>query len=398
MLLQYSADLLASWPSSKRPSVNPLVSARATGEFFSAQRFIATGEGAYYGETPLMFAACTNQTELVRYLTVEWGADLASVDSQGNNVLHMLVLHQLHEMYDFVCGLWQQIQPSTVSKDGICSLEGLRNRAGLTSLTLAASMGNEVMFDHLLVKRTGRQWGYGPVTCLQVPLAEVDPVGWLLEQDNRHPAVHSQASPCSGSIDFSSRPLSALEVIVNKQQLSLLLHPRIKRLLQKKWETFGRRVFHQRLVAYCIFMVIFSATVVLRSVVVHSDHAGWLWRDMAFYAEQHRWWQAIMCSAGEAVTLAMALWKGWREIAEVREDPGGWRGHFSAQGAGLLDSTLSCVFSSSVLAAALSSFVEGALPTSNACMAVASVAAWSYFLWFLLGFKLVRGVLRLCST
>jgi len=385
MLLQYAQDWVARTEGGVGGGANPLVTARATGEFFSAQRFIATGEGAYYGETPLMFAACTNQAELVRYLSSEWGADLRSVDSQGNTVLHMLVLHRLPGMYDYVCDLWLEQHPEQNMRDGVCGLESVQNRAGLTPLTLAASMGNEVMFNHLIEKRTGTQWAYGPVTCLQVPLGEVDPVGWLLEQQ-RSAAEQGQAD-CS--IDYSSRPLSAVEVIVNKQQLGLLLHPRVKRLLQKKWETFGRRVFQMRLAAYCVFMLVFSTTVVLRSVVVETEHAGWIWRDWAFQAPRGKWAHAVACSVGELITLAVALWKGWREVVEVLTDPQGWRGHFSTRGAALLDNTLSSMFASSVLAASISSFIPGALPSSNACTAVASVTAWAYFLWFLLGFKLV---------
>ncbi len=385
MLLQYAADLVEA-KGGDPSSANPLITARATGEFFSAQRFIATGEGAYYGETPLMFAACTNQVELVRYLVSEWGADLDTQDGQGNTVLHMLVLHRLPGMYDAVCELWCDVHPEQELADGLCGLEMVQNRAGLTPLTLAASMGNEEMFNHLLEKRTGTQWAYGPVTCLQVPLREVDPVGWLLQESRL--AVQSGRS--GDDLQYSERPLSAVEVIVNKQQLSLLLHPRVKRLLQKKWETFGRRVFQTRLAMYCLFMLVFSVTIVLRSVVAGPEHTTWVWRDWASYTAQGRWGQAVCCSIGEVLTLAMALWKGRQEIMEVLTDPQGWRGHFSARGAALLDNTLSSVFSLSVLVAAVSSFIPGALPSSNACTAVASVSAWAYFLWFLLGFKLVR--------
>ena len=386
MLLQYARDLAAA-QGGPPSQPNPLLSARATGEFFSAKRFIATGEGAYYGETPLMFAACTNQAELVRYLSEQWGAALGDVDSQGNTVLHMLVLHRLPAMYDFVCQLWDEQHSEHERGEGLCGLESVQNRAGLTPLTLAASMGNEVMFSHLLENRTGTQWAYGPVTCLQVPLAELDAVGWLLRQQRR---LTDGTCGCEDEIDYSARPLSAVEVIVNKQQLGLLLHPRVKRLLQKKWETFGSRVFQMRLVAYCVFMFVFSVTIVLRSIIVEPEHAGWVWRDWSHHSPRGRWSHAVACSVGEAATLGVALWKGWREIAEVMNDPQGWRGHFSTRGAALLDNTLSSVFASSVLAAAVSSFLPGALPSSNACTAVASVTAWAYFMWFLLGFKLVR--------
>lgn len=46
----------------------------------------------YFGEYPLSFAAITNQYDCVRLL-IENGADPNKQDSNGNTVLHMLVIH-----------------------------------------------------------------------------------------------------------------------------------------------------------------------------------------------------------------------------------------------------------------------------------------------------------------
>ena len=61
-----------------------LLDDRATGDFFSRKRFEESGDqSCYYGELPLIFAACTNQRAVVRYLVAEFQADLWCSDTHG---------------------------------------------------------------------------------------------------------------------------------------------------------------------------------------------------------------------------------------------------------------------------------------------------------------------------
>ena len=46
----------------------------------------------YWGEYPLSFAACSNQKDMLEVL-LRCGADLRAKDTNGNNVLHMMVIH-----------------------------------------------------------------------------------------------------------------------------------------------------------------------------------------------------------------------------------------------------------------------------------------------------------------
>jgi len=48
---------------------------------------------AYWGEYPLSFAACLGQEECVRLLHAK-GADINKKDTNGNTVLHMIVIHE----------------------------------------------------------------------------------------------------------------------------------------------------------------------------------------------------------------------------------------------------------------------------------------------------------------
>lgn len=65
-----------------------LINIRATGAFFSK------GEPCYYGELPLGFAVCVNSQRTVALLLAA-GASLDMTDREGNNLLHLCIIHKL---------------------------------------------------------------------------------------------------------------------------------------------------------------------------------------------------------------------------------------------------------------------------------------------------------------
>jgi ankyrin repeat protein len=73
------------------------------------------------GEWPLFFAACTNQATMVETL-VAAGADLDAHDCNGNTILHLLVYHELPEMYDYVVDLWKH-QKGIQDKQSPCVVD-----------------------------------------------------------------------------------------------------------------------------------------------------------------------------------------------------------------------------------------------------------------------------------
>lgn len=60
----------------------------------------------YWGEYPLSFAACLGQEECYRLILAK-GADPNGQDTNGNTVLHMLVIYQklvrVHVLLCFTC-------------------------------------------------------------------------------------------------------------------------------------------------------------------------------------------------------------------------------------------------------------------------------------------------------
>ncbi len=158
------------------PYRDRMLRAAATGNFFKI------GSACYYGEYPLAFAACTNQWNLVELL-IKHGADMDLVDSNGNNVLHLLVIQNLPEIYSKYKKLWIQKQEEKAKADGGDKKDGgpkseplwkRLNNDHLTPLTLSAKLGQKDMFSFLLDERKITQWTYGPVSCVLYPLDQLD--------------------------------------------------------------------------------------------------------------------------------------------------------------------------------------------------------------------------------
>ncbi|KAG8012047.1 Transient receptor potential cation channel subfamily V member 4, partial [Nibea albiflora] len=118
------------------------VHAQARGRFFQPKD---EGGYFYFGELPLSLAACTNQPDIVHYLTenTHKKADLRRQDSRGNTVLHALVhiadntkdnTRFLTKMYDLLLIKSAKLYPD-------CSLETVLNNDGMSPLMMAAKLG-----------------------------------------------------------------------------------------------------------------------------------------------------------------------------------------------------------------------------------------------------------------
>lgn len=107
------------------------------------------------------------------------------MDTDGNTILHLLVIHNLPEIYIKFKKHWQEVQrtvsdASSEEKVILCPKQKKTplwkycNKDGLTPLTLAAKLGATDMFSFLLDERKMVQWRYGPVSCVLYPLDEID--------------------------------------------------------------------------------------------------------------------------------------------------------------------------------------------------------------------------------
>ncbi|CAF0992320.1 unnamed protein product [Rotaria sordida] len=183
----------------------------------------------YFGEYPLSFAAVLQQEESVRLLTAK-GADTNCQDSNGNTALHMCVIYNRIPMVDLLCELGASLD--------------IKNRQGLTPLTLAAVKAHKDMFDHILQKTRIIYWQYGNVTCAGYPLDDIDTIGK----------------------DGSLNDTSALNIIVRGESAGHLdmMDGLIVQLLNEKWRTFIKFKFFQRMGIFALYFAICLLALIVR--------------------------------------------------------------------------------------------------------------------------------------
>jgi ankyrin repeat protein len=194
------------------------------------------------------------------------------VDTDGNTIFHLLVIHNLPEMYIKFKKHWEEGQ-RTVSdasreenvfpcaKQKEIPLWKYCNNDGLTPLTLAAKLGATDMFSFLLDERKIVQWRYGPVSCVLYPLDEID-LGFQ-EVSTHIDTDHQLIFIVLILIQNQNTSAGALELIVQNARVELITHPRLIDLVEKKWERYARRSFYWRFFATLTYLFIFLLTTIL---------------------------------------------------------------------------------------------------------------------------------------
>ncbi|XP_076606350.1 transient receptor potential cation channel subfamily V member 1 [Chaetodon auriga] len=222
------------------------VHARACGRFFQPH----DGPSFYFGELPLSLAACTNQPDIVDFLMENdyQRADAKLTDSQGNTVLHALVVvadNSTHNT-EFITSMYDRILKTAARLQVKLKLEDIENNKGLTPLKMAAKTGKIGLFSHILkrefqeshtkhLSRKFTEWVYGPVTCSLYDLASVD----------------------------SYKDNSVLDILVYGSDIpnrhEMLQTEPLNRLLESKWKMFGGHMFFFNFLVYLLYLIIFTA-------------------------------------------------------------------------------------------------------------------------------------------
>ncbi|XP_068746067.1 transient receptor potential cation channel subfamily V member 5-like [Montipora capricornis] len=192
----------------------------------------------YWGEYPLSFAAGLGLEDMVRYLLAR-GACPNKKDTNGNTVLHMMVIHNKLDMYDLILDIGCYC---------LCHCEkplaNVVNNQGFTPLTLAAKLARKEMFHHILTREREVFWQYGEVTCAAFSLKDLD-------------TVNSE-----GLINENC----ALNIITHEESVShlALFDGILHNLLKEKWKHSCRYRFYQLFAAYIFFLITFSIAMLLR--------------------------------------------------------------------------------------------------------------------------------------
>jgi len=198
----------------------------------------------YWGEHPLAFAACANHKKIFNLLIKE-GANIYCQDYNGNNILHLMVIHNNKDMFN-----------EAYEKGGKELLE-MKNKQLLTPLTLAAQLANKDMLDHIMELRRSMEWVFGDVWCAKYPLTDVDTIN---------------------SKDGNINVKSVLNIIMDASSRTHLsmLDGLLYQLLHEKWKMYAKRLFYQRFFLFIIYLCFFISAVVLRPTP-DSTNACYLW-------------------------------------------------------------------------------------------------------------------------
>ncbi|XP_043509612.1 transient receptor potential cation channel subfamily V member 5 isoform X1 [Frieseomelitta varia] len=184
----------------------------------------------YWGEYPLSFAACLGQEECYRLILAR-GADPDKQDTNGNTVLHMLVIYEKLTMFDMAYEVGASLP--------------IRNSQHLTPLTLSAKLARIEMFFHILNIEREIYWQIGSITCAAYPLSQVDTI-----------------DVTTGSISHNS----ALNLVVfgEKDEHLELMDGILVDLLNAKWNTFVKSRFYRQFFLFCFYFVLSLVSFTLR--------------------------------------------------------------------------------------------------------------------------------------
>ena len=334
------------------------------------------------------------------------GACMDDTESNGNTLLHMAVVHNLPEMYKHIKSRWlrtteDEALSSANSDNGNETLSEqidrtpsdyydklkhttffgknilwkIENKEGYTPFTLAAKLGQENIFSHLVEEDKLIQWKYGPVTCMLFPLDQFD-----------LPSERSEGK-------------CALELIIEESHFNLLRQKRVAELIKLKWNHFARIAFIKRMMAVIIYLVGFTAYVIERRnislkyneyIAIGEPKETQTYRFESAALFTNKYASDIHTNSTHfyylfAFVIIGALYKFFLvEVKEMRSS--GFFGYWSASGTAFMENFISVSYCISIFLLAIFSAIQSEWEFSF--IALASVLGYAYLFFFLLAFKL----------
>nr|XP_018900825.1 PREDICTED: uncharacterized protein LOC109032930 [Bemisia tabaci] len=184
----------------------------------------------YWGEYPLSFAACLGQEECFRLMLAR-GANPDNQDTNGNTVLHMLVIYEKLETFDMAYEVGANIS--------------VRNVQNLTPLTLAAKLARIEMFFHILNIEREIYWQIGSIACAAYPLGQID----TIDIETGHISKNSALN---------------LVVFGDKDEHLELMDGVLVDLLNAKWNAFVKLRFYRQFFQFLIYFLVSLVCFTLR--------------------------------------------------------------------------------------------------------------------------------------
>lgn len=159
------------------------------------------------------------------------GADPDFQDTNGNTVLHMLVIYEKIEMFDVGYEVGSNIH--------------VRNIQNLTPLTLAAKLGRVEMFFHVMSIEREIYWQLGSITCAAYPLLMIDTINEETGNINKDSVLN-------------------FVVFGDKLEHLELLDGVVIDLLKTKWDTFCKSRFYKQFYMFAFYFLISLFSFILR--------------------------------------------------------------------------------------------------------------------------------------
>ncbi|XP_051788048.1 transient receptor potential cation channel subfamily V member 6-like isoform X2 [Erpetoichthys calabaricus] len=213
----------------------------------------------YKGETALHIAVLNENMRLVQEL-IHRGADVFSTRATGeclrkkrrnlvyfgNTVLHILIF-QTNKISS--CHIYDLIMTYDMNENSRIPLDLIQNDKGLTPFKLAAAEGNLEIFQYIVNKRRINQCLLGPRSSCLYDLSEID--SWA--EDN-----------------------SVLEQIIcskKREARTILEIAPVKQLVKLKWMIYARHYFRFLMLAYILYIIIFTLCCIFRPLKLRPDNA-----------------------------------------------------------------------------------------------------------------------------
>ncbi|XP_062515100.1 transient receptor potential cation channel subfamily V member 5-like isoform X2 [Corticium candelabrum] len=296
----------------------------------------------YYGEYPLSFAASLGNKEMYSYLLSK-GSDPDAKDSFGNTALHMMVIHQQPDMYVYSMSSVSSVKPKEQS-----------NGYNRTPQILAALTGAPKMFHVIVELKKECHWTYGKMECNSYDLTGID-------------SINSE----QGDTDSQSALILTLNG-TGHGHLEMLESTIIARVLEQKWNTFGKKMFATSLLLVLLYLLCLS-------VCIYTRRSGDL------FAIQSG--QDIVRLVFEALTVIEAACYTAYDLVRVLVKSG----PVTAVKAWVRDAPMKLLFlcSCSLVSLVVIGRLTGCRALEDVCLSLVAVGSWSYLLFYCRGFRLV---------
>ena len=370
---------LVEWLLDREPR---LLEAEAIGSFFEP------GQGTYFGGYPLLFAVASNQFDVVEVILnlklppiaddekaerLERMKSIWLADKYGNTALHLCVVHELEEMYQFCLQKAEEKVHQRAACESKQPLKDQPNAEQLTPLALAAAMGKTSMFNFILEQSIYPAWVYGPVTAKMMPLVGLEqPIvnddGKVTDAKTALECLISGHSRVTKCLPLDSH--GQIDADVYAGRLEIVMLEQVKQLIDKKWQFFGRPEFRRKLRNFLVLQITWTVA----SVIPNEGQVG-----------------KIISIALEVVVGLLVLWKLKSEIQEILVK--GIEYFAELRRASAFDNACSLPFNllyvTGFILRRLSELTEfeGLIPWEDACFGCAALVGWMTMFFFLLGMR-----------